>query len=524
MGQNTLKESMLKKDEFTVTWELVPGRGAREENQEFIFDGAKQAAESDKIDGITITDNPGGNPAISAEYLGMKAEEIGIPALVHFTCKDKNRNQMESFLYSLERENVNNILVMTGDYPVGGYDGRSRPVYDMDPTQVLEMVTDLNSGLEYKDAFGRSVGLKDTDFFPGAAVSPFKKLESEQMVQYYKLKKKVEAGAKFIIPQLGYDARKFHELIQFIEMNNWDIPVIGNVYVLSYGASRAMNANRIPGCVVTDKMVDKLAEEKEADDKGKHARLMRAAKMYAFMKGMGYAGVHLGGHGMGYEDVEFIIDKGEELAPNWKDYIHEFDFPMEDGFYYFQKDSETGLNTDKPASKDYRPKNDLHNRTFRVMHHAMFEPDGFLFKPMQLVCSAIDDSSLEKPFEFMERVIKTVSNDCQECGDCALFDLAYLCPMSQCPKNQRNGACGGSRDGYCEVYPNEKECIYVRAYDRLKPYGEEEQLKEYQIPPVNWDLHRTASWLNFYMGRDHSGKRMGITPPGSEKSGKSKKA
>jgi hypothetical protein len=36
MGQNKLKESILNKDEFTVTWELVPGRGAREKNQEFI--------------------------------------------------------------------------------------------------------------------------------------------------------------------------------------------------------------------------------------------------------------------------------------------------------------------------------------------------------------------------------------------------------------------------------------------------------------------------------------------------------
>jgi methylenetetrahydrofolate reductase (NADPH) len=454
----------------------------------------------------------------------MKGEELGIPVLVHFTCKDKNRNQMESLLYSLEREKVNNLLVMTGDYPVGGFDGRSRPVYDMDPTQVLNMISDLNDGLEYKDAFGRPVSLKETDFFSGAAVSPFKKLESEQMVQYYKLKKKIEAGAEYIIPQLGYDARKFHELIQFIDMNDWDIPVIGNVYVLSHGASRAMNANRIPGCVVTDELVDKLAEEKEADDNGKHAQLMRAAKMYAYMKGMGYGGVHLGGHGMTCDEVEFVVDKGEELAPNWQEYIHEFDFPMEDGFYYFEKDEETGLNSKQPATRDSKPKNGIVNRSFRIMHHAMFEPDGAFFKPMQYFCKALDDSSLEKPFEFMERVIKTVTNNCQECGDCALFDLAYLCPMSQCPKSQRNGACGGSRDGYCEVYPNEKECIYVRAYDRLKAYGEENQLRDVQVPPVNWDLYRTSSWINFYMGRDHVADRLGVTPPGSSADGESKKA
>jgi methylenetetrahydrofolate reductase (NADPH) len=109
----------------------------------------------------------------------------------------------------------------------------------------------------------------------------------------------------------------------------------------------------------------------------------------------------------------------------------------------------------------------------------------------------------------MERIIKTITNDCQECGDCALFDLAYFCPMSQCPKNQRNGPCGGSRNGMCEVYPEEKKCIYVRAYKRLKAYGDEEQLREW-VPPLNWELHQSSSWLNFYLGRDHTSKKIGI--------------
>lgn len=520
MVENSLTESITDKDDFTVTWELIPGRGARETNQEEIFTNAEKAAESDKIDGVTITENPGGNPAISAEYLGMKVKELGVEPIVHFTCKDKNRNQIESFLYSLEREEVSNILVMTGDYPVGGYKGASKPVYDLDPTQALDLITDLNEGLEYKDAFGRSVSLKETDFFAGAAVSPFKRLESEQMVQYYKLKKKIEKGAEFIIPQLGYDARKFHELIQFVEMNDWDVPVIGNLFVLPYGAGRAMNANRIPGCVVTDDLLEQLKKEKEAEDNGKQARLMRAAKMYAFMKGMGYSGAHIGGHGLGYEGVEFVIEKGEELAPNWRDYIHEFDFPMEDGFYYFEKDEETGLNTDRPAKRKSKPSKETAHQLIRVGHNLLFEPDGLFFGPMQSICNVSEDGFLEEPFNLMERVIKTISNECEECGDCALVDLAYLCPMSQCPKNQRNGACGGSRDGWCEVYPEEQKCLYVRVYDRLKAYEEEEKLRDNWVPPVDWDLTHNSPWRNYFLGRDHTAKEIGITPPGSEESKK----
>jgi len=90
------------------------------------------------------------------------------------------------------------------------------------------------------------------------------------------------------------------------------------------------------------------------------------------------------------------------------------------------------------------------------------------------------------------------------------MDLAYVCPMSQCPKNQRNGPCGGSQNGWCEVYPGKKKCAYVRAYARLKRYGKEKELDGDIIPPPNWDLYQTSSWINYYLGRDHSADRVGI--------------
>jgi methylenetetrahydrofolate reductase (NADPH) len=63
------------------------------------------------------------------------------------------------------------------------------------------------------------------------------------------------------------------------------------------------------------------------------------------------------------------------------------------------------------------------------------------------------------------------------------------------------------------VYPGRRQCIYVRAYPRLKHYGKEDSLGAYQVPPVDHDLRRTSSWLNYYLGRDHTAKRQGIKPP-----------
>ncbi|HPH56320.1 MAG TPA: methylenetetrahydrofolate reductase, partial [Smithella sp.] len=123
MRENLFKEALLNPSLFPVTWELVPGRGARETAQEKALTLAKQASVGGKISALTLTDNPGGTPAMSADFMGAEIVKLGIEPLVHFTCKDKNRNQIESQLYALDRSGVRNLLVMSGDYPVSGYQG-----------------------------------------------------------------------------------------------------------------------------------------------------------------------------------------------------------------------------------------------------------------------------------------------------------------------------------------------------------------------------------------------------------------
>ncbi|HPT69107.1 MAG TPA: methylenetetrahydrofolate reductase, partial [Syntrophomonas sp.] len=235
MNRNKFKESLRDKNKFTITWELVPGRGAHEKAQENAILAAEQAARGGRIDALSLTDNPGGRPALSAAYLGTEILKLRIEPLVHFTCKDKNRNQIESELYALNRAGVNNLLVMTGDYPTSGFAGRPKPVFDLDPVHVLELIANMNKGLEVTEA-NKSTFQQPGDFFAGSVVSPFKATEAELMGQYQKLRKKISHGASFIVTQLGFDARKFHEILQFIRGIDAELPVIGNLYILPYGA------------------------------------------------------------------------------------------------------------------------------------------------------------------------------------------------------------------------------------------------------------------------------------------------
>jgi methylenetetrahydrofolate reductase (NADPH) len=104
----------------------------------------------------------------------------------------------------------------------------------------------------------------------------------------------------------------------------------------------------------------------------------------------------------------------------------------------------------------------------------------------------------------VEDLCKLVLFNCRKCGDCALPDMAFLCPESQCPKFIRNGACGGSEKGRCEVR-KDKMCVWVKVYERLKARHEEAKLKGRCIAPRNWSLAGTSSWLNFYLDRDYHG-------------------
>lgn len=500
----------LENREFVYSLELVPGRGSRGKAVQETMAMAEKAVRGNLIHALSITDNAGGHPALFPNVLGREICGLGMNPIIHFTCKDKNRNQMESILYALDRIGIQNLLVMTGDYPLYGFEGKAKPVYDLDSIQLLHLINTMNEGkcIDGK-APGGGAECPPTHFLKGCAVSPFKMFESEVMAQYFKLYKKVKMGADFVITQVGYDARKFDEVLRFMRQQGLQVPMIGNVYILNRGVARVMNRGEVPGCVVTDDLYRIIEEEAKAPDKGKAARLIRAAKLIAILRGIGYQGVHIGGPNLKYEDVEWVLEKSKELSPDWTEWVREFSFPQKNGFYLFME-SKTGLNTDIPNFRRSHPPKKWGYRIMRFFHHLAFLPDALLFPGACWFFQNIDGTRLEPSFTELEYWIKFVSSRCQRCGDCTLPEVAFLCPQSQCAKFLFNGQCGGSTEGWCEVFPGKKRCIYVRAYDRLKAYGEEEALKEGYVPPRNWALNGISSWANYFLGRDHHGMSEGI--------------
>ena len=100
-----------------------------------------------------------------------------------------------------------------------------------------------------------------------------------------------------------------------------------------------------------------------------------------------------------------------------------------------------------------------------------------------------------------EEATKGYAFNCQMCGQCILHSTGMTCPMN-CPKNLRNGPCGGVRpNGNCEVIPD-MPCVWVQAWERsqhMTIYANDIQVIQ---PPVNRTLQGTSAWANMVEGMD----------------------
>ncbi len=107
---------------------------------------------------------------------------------------------------------------------------------------------------------------------------------------------------------------------------------------------------------------------------------------------------------------------------------------------------------------------------------------------------AIGHRRLERPVAAVERAVKGFLFDCQMCGQCVLGSTGMSCPMN-CPKNLRNGPCGGVREnGGCEVIPTMK-CVWVSAYEGSQRIpGGVEAMRTTQ-PAIDQRMRGSSSWL-----------------------------
>jgi hypothetical protein len=143
-------------------------------------------------------------------------------------------------------------------------------------------------------------------------------------------------------------------------------------------------------------------------------------------------------------------------------------------------------------------------RLWSVRHARLMNAIYRAFEGVLVACDPllrrIGYERLERPAAAIERQVKGLLFDCRMCGQCVLSSTGLSCPMN-CPKNLRNGPCGGVRpDGRCEVRP-EMRCVWVAAFEGSRQLGRAGDAILAVQAPVDNRLWGRSAWIGVLRAR-----------------------
>jgi methylenetetrahydrofolate reductase (NADPH) len=498
MPKKRLSASLAKDSNFVVVGELAAGPRFNFAPIEKFLTGFNEAG-PDAIPkgydfaGFLVPQNPGGVANLEpVDVLARVTEKnlLGdLDFIPHISCKDHNADGLTSSLVNYRARNVESVLALTGDKPVS-----AKGSFEVEAVGLLQVIECMNCELYLKAKPDQWDSVPQ--FFPGAAVSPFKYTEASQMQQYYKMEKKIASGARFLITQIGFDWKKSRELMQYLEENSIDIPIIGNVYLLTTTtpAPRLMHDIKLPGCFVSDEFLANLQSETLEQ------HIERAAQQVAMYKDLGAAGVDVGGvHD--FAIFTKILELANQIGSDWEKHKDNLCWPGGEMFYLYESTGQKAVTA--------RKKKKVRQRFFDFMHRAILDADytGFkLFRgTMGLLGTRKGKGFCYKSFYAIERWFKYLAFDCQDCGDCYLPENFSYCSIGGCEKGMDNAPCGDSTvDGLCGNNLD-RTCIgeYIYKAAAAKPDGRS-KLRSIINKPRMHELENTASILNYLFGTDHT--------------------
>jgi methionine synthase / methylenetetrahydrofolate reductase(NADPH) len=210
------------------------------------------------VDAVNIPDGPRAQTRMSAQATAVLVErEIGIEAVLHYCCRDRNLLGMMSDLLGAAALDLHNLLIITGDPPKMGPYPDATAVFDIDAIGLTNMVNKLNHGL---DLGNNPIG-KPTAFSIGVGVNPGAVNLDEEIKRF---EWKVEAGAEYAITQPVFDTEQLREFLDKIA--HVRIPIIAGIWPLVSYKNAEFLHNEVPGVRVTQQILDRM---KVASDKSK---------------------------------------------------------------------------------------------------------------------------------------------------------------------------------------------------------------------------------------------------------------
>ncbi len=249
---------------FITTVEIVPPKGV---NPEPMFEQVRQLKAAG-VDAVNVPDGPRAQSRMGALLSGLLIQrDVGMEAVVHYACRDRNLLGMLSDLLGAAASGLNNLLIVTGDPPKMGPYPEATAVFDIDSIGLTNLVSRLNHGL---DPGGNSIG-EPTRFLIAVGVNP---ASPDKERELRRLAWKVEAGAELAITQPIFDLERLDRFLE--EVAPLGIPIVAGIWPLVSLRNAEFLANEVPGVTVPAAVLERM---RAASARGKEEALQEGVRI-----------------------------------------------------------------------------------------------------------------------------------------------------------------------------------------------------------------------------------------------------
>jgi methylenetetrahydrofolate reductase (NADPH) len=253
-----------------ISFEVFPPK--REFPIDVVYDTVEELRDLDP-DFISVTYGAGGSSKDrTIEIASEIKNKYGIETLAHLTCYTSTRGETEFILKELKRNNVDNVLALRGDPPIGGLNGKSDYKY----------AKDLVSHIKAFD-----------DFSIGVAAYPEGHIECDSLdkdIEY--LKEKMCCGADFMITQLFFDNEKLYMYMDRLAKKGIDAPIMAGIMpVLNKNQIQKMVS--LSGASLPRKFIRILEKYEHKPKALREAGIAYATEQIIDLLSWGVDGIHL---------------------------------------------------------------------------------------------------------------------------------------------------------------------------------------------------------------------------------------
>jgi methylenetetrahydrofolate reductase (NADPH) len=277
----------IKQRSFTLSAEIIPPRNGAEQAQLLeLIQSLRQAG----AEFFSVTKGAGGSLRGGSLPIAQAIkDQLGVPSIAHFTCRDLTPQDAENQLIDHHYFGIRNILALRGDPPEGDPNWKAREGGYNYAYQLIEQISRLNQGhylLRGSEAVARKQG---TEFCIGAAAYP-EHPDPQDRIEFFV--RKVRAGAQFGITQMIYDPEAYGEFLEGLAKRQVSIPILPGTRVLKSQAHAQRVAARF-GCKVPSWLLKALPEEEAPGGSTQEGVLEVFEELVTRLKRVGAPGLHL---------------------------------------------------------------------------------------------------------------------------------------------------------------------------------------------------------------------------------------